>query len=86
MNAAATGKTHYVVQAGIFRNEQNAKKVRDRLEAKGYPVVLKSVPSRTYGVMYKVLIDPAGGAEDARKLAERIRTEEKLEPLLLKSR
>ncbi len=85
-SAPASGKMHYSVQAGIFRSEQNAKKVRDRLESRGYPVVLKSVPSRTYGVMYKVLIDPAGGAEEARKLVERIRTEEKLEPLLLKSR
>jgi tetratricopeptide (TPR) repeat protein len=85
-SAPASGKMNYSVQAGIFRSEQNAKKVRDRLESRGYPVVLKSVPSRTYGVMYKVLIDPAGGAEEARKLMERIRTEEKLEPLLLKSR
>lgn len=74
----------YIVQVGSFLERDNAESVRQRLEKKGYSAVVKPFSHQTRGNIYVVQLSPVEDSAEASSLLNRIESEEKLKPLVIK--
>lgn len=65
------------VQVGAFQMEENAVRMRERLEAQYSPVTIATVELST-GTLYRVRVGRMSSADLARELADRIEREQQL--------
>lgn len=78
-STAPGGKT-YVVQLGAFAKKENAEKLFGQLQAKNYPVILKTLDHKDFGQMYLVRLKPFGDRAEADRMATELADAEKLKP------
>jgi cell division protein FtsN len=89
---AAGGKTGepgggdgpYSLQAGAMRNRETADAVRRRLAAAGYKAKVAPGKDRTGGQVYRIRVGPFDSRDAARKAMNAIRTQMKLDVILVK--
>ncbi len=74
-----SGKPFYSVQLGIFRNEGNAQTLASRFREKGYDAFIHSNVARDGSSFYRVLVSRQDDRKAAERLAEEIRSKEKIE-------
>lgn len=81
--ARAAPVASYRIQAGAFREKASAEALRSRLERSGYPSQV--VPRRSAkGTVHRVYVGPYRDKGDAERDLSRIRTELKIEAILVK--
>ncbi|MFH2011148.1 MAG: SPOR domain-containing protein [Pseudomonadota bacterium] len=68
----------YTVQIGAFQDKEEARKMADKLEKKGYPVYIVSSNIPTKGIMHRVRVGHYDNIEDAKKLGLTIEMKESL--------
>jgi len=77
--APATAETRFAVQLGSFAKAANARGLRDKLEAKGYKVFVKSVGATT-----RVYVGPQSTRAEAEKALQALRADTKIKGILVK--
>jgi len=70
----ATAEKHWVVQVGAFSQPDNARRLHDRLEKKGYSVILDP-PKPAKGKTVRVEVGPYKDSDDAKSAQMRIQDE-----------
>jgi cell division septation protein DedD len=71
------------VQVGAFQNEENAARLRERLESRYSPVSIATVETAS-GTLYRVRVGRAQSEELAQELADRIQREEQLSSFVVR--
>ena len=72
----------WYVQVGSFGQEMNARGLRDRLAATGFPVQLQDVELGKKHA-YRVLVGPSPSRTEAEKLAERLKSGQHLKGMVI---
>lgn len=80
--SAPQGK--FLLQAGAMKNKETAEAVRSRLERAGYKSAVSRAKTRKQGDVYRVRVGPFGTREEAGKAMKAIRSEMKIDVILLK--
>jgi cell division septation protein DedD len=80
------GKSFYAVQLGIFRNEGNAQTLASGLREKGYDAFVHPNVAKDGSSFYRVLVSRQEDRKAAEKLAEEIRSKEKIETTVYRER
>ena len=80
------GKSFYAVQLGIFRNEGNAQTLANSLREKGYDAFVHPNVAKDGSSFYRVLVSSQEDRKAAEKLAEEIRSKEKIETTVYRER
>ena len=75
----------WIVQAGSFSQQPNARSLRDRLKKSGYQAFLQDVKSAD-GHAYRVLIGPMKDRGAADKLRDKLAREQKLKAMVLQNK
>jgi rare lipoprotein A len=73
----------FTVQVGAFQVQENAERVRARLEQRYQPVVVRAFDSPN-GLFYRVWVGRAPSQEAARQLASRLAAEEGVTPFVVR--
>jgi cell division septation protein DedD len=81
---AASTDGRYVVQVASFRERKDARNLKERLSEKGYPVFTQMANLGEKGIWHRVLIGPLENADAAGEVVERLKTEDKLLPIVKK--
>ncbi len=79
-SSTAPGAKTYVVQLGAFTKRENADKLFSELQAKNYPVILKTLDHKDFGHMYLVRLKPYSDRVEAERMATELAGTEKLKP------
>jgi cell division protein FtsN len=74
----------FLLQAGAMKNRETAEAVRSRIERGGYKSTVARAKTRKQGEVYRVRVGPFGSREEAGKAMKAIRTEMKIDVILLK--
>lgn len=77
-------KGKFLLQAGAMKNRDAAEALRDRLERAGHKSKVVRVPTRNRGDLFKVRVGPHGSREEAMKAMRAIKSEMKIDVILLK--
>ncbi|MEW6584664.1 MAG: SPOR domain-containing protein [Nitrospirota bacterium] len=72
------------VQVGVFKNETNAAALARELKARGHQARVHKEKTNKDASLYRVLLGRFEKEEDARKLADKLRTDEKLSAVLFR--
>ena len=75
----------WIIQAGSFSQQPNARSLRDRLNKSGYQAFLQDVKSAD-GHVYRVLIGPMKDRGAADKLRDKLAREQKLKAMVLQNK
>jgi DedD protein len=75
----------WIIQAGSFSQQSNARSLRDRLNKSGYQAFLQDVKSAD-GPVYRVLIGPMKDRGAADKLRDKLAREQKLKAMVLQNK
>lgn len=78
------GTTIYSVQIGAFKNEDNAKALIKQYKEKGYEAFTYKSTLKNKEILHRVLIGKFDNKKDVLRLAEDIRTKEKVETIIFK--
>ena len=81
--APAGGAGGWIVQLGSFRKAENARALRGRLRAQGYPAFVESGTSAR-GELSRVFVGPMADRAQAKESAARLQREMKLEGIVLR--
>lgn len=79
-----SGKTNFMLQAGAMKSREIADSLRKRLDRSGYKAKVLHVSTRKLGEVYRVRVGPFGSRDEAMKAMKAIRTEMKIDVILLK--
>ena len=82
--SSPTGDTKFMLQAGAMKSRETADVLRKRLDRSGYKAKVIRVTTRTLGVVYRVRVGPFGSRDEAMKAMKTIRTDMKIDVILLK--
>ena len=82
--SSASGDAKFMLQAGAMKSRVSADALRKKLERSGYKAKVFRVTTRTLGEVYRVRVGPFGSREEATKAMKRIRTDMKIDVILLK--
>jgi len=82
--AASSGGTKFLLQAGAMKTRESAEALRKRLDRSGYKAKVVHATTPKQGEVYRVRIGPFGSRDDAMKAMKAIRTEMKIDVILLK--
>jgi len=82
--AASSGGTKFLLQAGAMKTRESAEALRKRLDWSGYKAKVVHATTPKQGEVYRVRIGPFGSRDDAMKAMKAIRTEMKIDVILLK--
>jgi len=74
---------YFTVQVGAFLVRENAEKFRERLELRYQPVLIQEYDSPD-GLFYRVRVGRLASEEEARQLAEQLRSEENVLPFVVR--
>ncbi len=74
---------HFTVQVGAFLVRENAEKLRERLQQRYQPVFVHEFDSPN-GLFYRVRVGQLASPEEARHLAEELRSEEGVVPFVVR--
>jgi cell division protein FtsN len=80
----AAGDGTYALQAGAMKNRETAEAVRKRLAASGYKAKVVPGTDRNGGAIYRVRVGPFESREAAGKAMKAIRTQMKIDVILVK--
>ncbi|MBB3046257.1 DedD protein [Litorivivens lipolytica] len=72
----------WIVQVASFSNESNAKKLKERLQAKGYKAYVKAAPTKSGKVLQRVFVGPELKKAVAERQKKEIEEAFKLKALL----
>lgn len=81
---APTPAGQYSIMVGAFKVEQNARDLKDRLQRKGYPVTSYSIDLPGKGSWYRVVVGNYADLKETRKVASKLKSEEKIPASLMK--
>ncbi len=73
----------FTVQVGAFLVRENAEKLRERLEPRHPPVSIQEYDSPT-GLFYRVRVGRLASQQEAKQLAEQLRSEEGVVPFVVR--
>ena len=73
-----------MLQAGAMKSRETADALRKRLDRSGYKAKVIHATTRTLGEVYRVRVGPFGSRDEAMKAMKAIRTEMKIDVILLK--
>jgi cell division septation protein DedD len=79
-----SGEKNFMLQAGAMKSREIANALRKRLDRSGYKAKVLHVSTRTLGEVYRVRVGPFGSRDEAMKAMKAIRTEMKIDVILLK--
>jgi len=82
--AAPSGGSKYSLQAGAMKTRESADALRKRLDRSGYKSKVIHATTPKQGEVYRVRIGPFGSRDEAMKAMKAIRTEMKIDVILLK--
>lgn|GEM_PF-1543495 len=82
--SAPTPAGQYSIMVGAFKVEQNARDLKDRLQRKGYPVTSYLIDLPGKGSLYRVIVGKYADLKETRKVASKLKSEEKIPALLMK--
>jgi cell division septation protein DedD len=82
--SAPSGGTNFMLQAGAMKSREIADALRKRLDRSGYKAKVLHVSTRKLGEVYRVRVGPFGSRDEAMKAMKAIRTEMKIDVILLK--
>jgi len=77
------GEGNFTVQVGAFLVRENAERLRERLEVRYQPVFIVEYDSPT-GLFYRVRVGRMPSQDEARVLAEQLRTQEDVVPFIVR--
>ena len=80
--SAAAASNGWMVQLGSFRMAENARALRRRLQAKGYPASVEPGPS-AQGEVFRVFVGPMSRRKQAEDSAARLRREMALQGIVV---
>ena len=81
---APSVQAKFMLQAGAMKTRESADALRKRLDRRGYKAMVIHATTRTHGEMYRVRVGPFGSRDEAMKAMKSIRTEMKIDVILLK--
>lgn len=81
---ASDAKGQYSILVGSFKVEANALDLKNTLQGKGYPVTIYSIDLPGKGSWYRVIVGNYTDLQETRKVASKLKTEEKIPALLMK--
>lgn len=81
-DASAAASGGWLVQLGSFRESENARALRKRLEAKGYTAFVEAGPS-AQGEVFRVFVGPMPRREQAEDSAAKLRSEMALKGIVV---
>jgi len=79
-----SGEAKFMLQAGAMKSRETADALRRRLDRSGYKAKVIQGTTRTLGEVYRVRVGPFGSRDEAMKAMKAIRTEMKIDVILLK--
>jgi DedD protein len=82
--APATAKGAFVLQAGALKNREAAEALRGRLARAGYKAKIQRVVTTSSGPVYRVRVGPYGTRDEAKKAMKAIKSDMKIDVILLK--
>jgi len=82
--AAPSGGAKFLLQAGAMKTRESADALRKRLDRSGYKAKVIQATTPKQGEVYRVRIGPFGSRDEAMKAMKAIRTEMKIDVILLK--
>jgi len=74
----------FMLQAGAMKSRESADALRKRLVRSGYKAKVDRATTPTHGEVYRVRVGPYGSRDEAMKAMKAIRTEMKIDVILLK--
>jgi cell division septation protein DedD len=81
---APSVETKFLLQAGAMKTRETADALRKRLDRRGYKAMVIHATTRTHGAVYRVRVGPFGSRDEAMKAMKSIRSEMKIDVILLK--
>ena len=82
--AVPSAEAKFMLQAGAMKSRETADALRKRLERRGYKATVIHATTRKYGEVYRVRVGPFGSREGATKAMKSLRSEMKIDVILLK--
>jgi len=82
--ATPSGGAKFMLQAGAMKTRESADALRKRLDRSGYKAKVIHATTPKQGEVYRVRIGPFGSRDEAMKAMKAIRTEMKIDVILLK--
>ena len=82
--AAPSGEGKFMLQAGAMKTRETADGLRKRLDRSGYKAKVIHATTRKHGEVYRVRVGPFGSREEAVEAMKAIRSEMKIDVILLK--
>jgi len=82
--SSPSGEAKFLLQAGAMKSRETANDLRRRLDRSGYKANVVHVTTRSLGGVYRVRVGPFGSRDEAMKAMKAIRTEMKIDVILLK--
>jgi len=82
--ASSSAGAKFILQAGAMKSRETADALRKRLERRGYRATVHHATTRKTGEVYRVRVGPYGSREAAAKAMKSIRSEMKIDVILLK--
>jgi cell division protein FtsN len=82
--AAPSAEAKVMLQAGAMKTRETADALRKRLDRRGYKAKVIHATTRKLGEVYRVRVGPFGSHDEAMKAMKAIRTEMKIDVILLK--
>lgn len=81
---AVSGEAKFMLQAGAMKTRETADALRKRLDRGGYKAKVVHATTRKSGEVYRVRVGPFGSRDEAMKAMKSIRTEMRIDVILLK--
>ena len=79
-----SGEAKFMLQAGAMKTRETADAMRKRIGRSGYNAKVIHATTRKIGEVYRVRVGPFGSRDEAMKAMKAIRTEMKIDVILLK--
>ena len=74
----------FMLQAGAMKTRETAEALRKRLDRRGYKAKVIHASTPTHGEVYRVRVGPFGSRDEAMKVMKSIRTDMKIDVILMK--
>ncbi len=82
--SSPSGEAKFMLQAGAMKSRESAYALRKRLDRGGYKAEVIHVTTPTLGEVYRIRVGPFGSRDEAMKAMKAIRTDLKIDVILLK--
>ena len=81
---APPAEAKFMLQAGAMKTRETAEALRKRLYRRGYKAKVIHASTPTHGEVYRVRVGPFGSRDEAMKVMKSIRTDMKIDVILMK--